>query len=304
MPEGDTLLRLAAKVAERFAGERVTSSVFRHPRLALLDLTGLTLVSAEAAGKNLFLRFDDGRSLHVHLLMQGRVRFGRSPDTEEWRRRFEITFADGQMTGIDIPRLHLIDTAREHEFTDHLGPDLCGVYDPGAALARLAEQAGVALTGALLDQRVVAGFGNIYAVETPFVLGLSPFVPVGEVDDLEAVLSVGAALIRTNAARGPQNTTGRRLSTNDQWVLPRRVRTCAICGTGIQRRYEDQTPWQRRVSWCPTCQHDTHRQADLARARKLLTLHPARRMVDFDTGSFTGSTDQKVELSSQGGREY
>ena len=105
-------------------------------------------------------------------------------------------------------------TADEERIVGHLGPDLCGAEPPDLdeVTARLQREPDVPLAGALLDQRNVAGFGNLYAIELPFIVGVSPNQPVGSVDGLGGLVAFGTALIRTNAARGPQNTTGRRLN--------------------------------------------------------------------------------------------
>ncbi|MGI9608323.1 MAG: DNA-formamidopyrimidine glycosylase family protein [Acidimicrobiales bacterium] len=281
MPEGDTILRLAAAINQRVQGEIATSSIFRHPRLATLDLTGRTLLRAESQGKHLFLHWDHGRSLHIHLLMQGRVTFGHA-EAEEWRRRFEITFESGRLTGVDIPLLHLIATDRANTYTDHLGPDLCGAFDPDVGTARLAADSGTGLTAALLDQRNIAGFGNIYAVEVPFLCGVSPFRAVDSVEGIEHLVTIGAALIRTNAHLGPQNTTGKRMHTGDVWILDVRTRNCPICGTRVERLTSRDSPWRRRSAWCPSCQAEEHTGVNVERIRKMLALHPARRLVDFD----------------------
>ncbi len=290
MPEGDTIHRLAAEVRANVGGRTVSWSTFRHPRLATLDLTGRTLVDATSHGKHLFCHFDDGWSLHIHLLMDGRVRFGGVPPVEEWRRRFEITFEDGpRMTGVDIPLLHRVRTENTARVVDHLGADLCGQLDRSdldAALVRLVRDPSVPLSGALLDQRNVAGFGNIYAVEVPFICGISPFHPVGEVVGLADLLAIGTALIRTNARLGPQNTTGRRMERAEHWVLSDRPRSCPIRGSAVERRSGDETPWRRRTAWCPGCQPEDNDTVDVARARKLLGLHPARRALDSSDGSF------------------
>lgn len=276
-------------------GLEVTNSVFRHPRLATTDLTGQTLIGCEAIGKHLFCRFERDLSLHLHLLMQGRVIFGPPTGVDEWRRRFEISFGSGAMTGVDVPLLHLLRTEHEGEFTGHLGPDLCGAFDPAAALARLEAQGPRPIAAALLDQRTVAGFGNIYAVESPFIIGLNPHTPVEQIEGLEGLLTIATALIRTNAKLGPQNTTGRQLRRSDQWVLPSKTRSCRLCGARLRRQPATATPWQRRTAWCPTCQAEPNRTVDLGRARKLLALHPARSMVDFATGQLAVATDARVE---------
>ncbi len=282
MPEGDTLRRLAARVTDEVVGGMVERSVFRHPRLALLDLTGRRLLDADAIGKHLLCRFDDATTLHLHLLMQGRVRFGGLGGVPPERRRFELHLDRGRMVGVDIPLLHHVPTAEESSLVGHLGPDLCGTYDHDRAVANLATAGDRPLSGALLDQQLVAGFGNIYAVETPFLCGLPPFAPIGTLDDLDALVGIGAALIRTNARLGPQNTTGRRMERSEHWVLSGGKRRCPLCGERLQRRNGEQTTWGRRTAWCPTCQPRDATTVDLERARRLLALHPARRLLGAD----------------------
>lgn len=283
MPEGDTIRRLADRVRGELAGDTVERSVFRHPRLATVDLSARTVLDAVSYGKHLFVRFDDGRSLHVHLLMQGRVRFDAAREIPDWRRRFELRFRSGaRMVGVDIPLLHLVETTTESTFTDHLGPDVCGDFDQHEAIARLSSRPDLPLGGAMLEQRIVAGWGNIYAVETPFIVGLSPFVRIGDILGLDAIVSIGAALIRTNARRGPQNTTGRRLHESDHWILTGDVRRCPVCGMRLARFRDTDVSWQRRTVSCPRCQDDGDRVADIERARTLLALHPAARTIAWD----------------------
>jgi len=295
VPEGDTIRRLSARLDEAFAGATVQRSTFRHPRLATLDLAGRTLLGTGSTGKHLFLRFDDGRSLAIHLLLQGSVVLGRSP-VEAWRRRFELDFArppGGRCTGVDIPKLELLRTADEAAFVDHLGPDACGAYDHAAAVASLCGAGDLPLGAALLDQRVVAGLGNIYAVEAPFICGVDPRTPVGALADPAPVLAVAVALIRTNAWLGPQNTTGRRLERSDHWVLAGRIRHCRRCGTDLVRLAEHETPWRRRTAVCPACQ--VARVVDPERVRALLSLHPARRLLDLDAVALTPDTSAPVQ---------
>lgn len=281
MPEGDTILRLASQINDRLAGARASSSFFRHPRLATVDLSERVLLDATSHGKHLFLNWDDDRSLHIHLLMQGRVHVGRRPAVEEWRRRFEIEFDETSLTGVDIPLLHLIPTSNTDDFIGHLGPDLCGELDLDVAVDRMTADSDAQLGAALLDQRNLAGFGNVYAVEVPFICGISPMSPVGTISGLDAMLSIGAALIRTNARLGPQNTTGRKLSTSDQWILGTKRRDCPICGSMLHRKSESSSPWKRRTIWCDRCQNHDNRTVDIERAQQLLAMHPSRRDLDF-----------------------
>ena len=282
MPEGDTIRRLADRISERFGGQRCLRSVVRDPRLVGLDLTGAVLEAADAFGKHLFLRFarDSGErvTVHAHLLMDGRFSIGRASTEPEWRRRLELWFTDGRLTGIDLPLLRAIPTEREHELIDHLGPDLCGSEppDPLVLALRLQREPDVALAAAMLDQRNVAGFGNVYAVELPFIVGISPNQPVGGIVDFASLLDIGVPMIRMHAERGPRNTTGRRLGTADHFVYGRQ--SCPVCGASLAHWTDRDSPWGRISAWCPACQRvEPSRSVDVARARRLLALHPVRR---------------------------
>ena len=281
VPEGDTLRRLANRITDQFAGERVERSVMRDPRLAGRDLAGRTLVTADAYGKHLFVRFDDDRSLHAHLKMDGSFAVGRRSREPDWKRRIELWFAGGPLIGEAVPVLELMPTSREHEITDPLGPDLCAVAGPPDAdlvAARLRSDPEIPLTGALLDQRLVAGFGNVYVNDTPFVCGVNPFQPVGSVEGLADLVAFGTALIRTNAQLGRQNTTGRRMHTDASWVHGAARYPCPVCGAQLHYRGPRATSWQRSITWCGTCQPlDDEVVVDVARARRLLALHPAMR---------------------------
>ena len=92
-------------------------------------------------------------------------------------------------------------------------------------------------------------------------------------------MEIGAALICTNAQRGPQNTTGRRLATDDHWIY-KRAAPCPLCATRLRHATEAEVPWRRVTTWCPSCQAERDRATvDIARARRLLALHPARRAI-------------------------
>lgn len=278
--------RLATRIDERFGGEPVNRATMRDPRLALVDLAGRTIVDADAYGKHLFVRFDDGRSLHAHLLMTGSFSVGPVSREPEWKRRVELWLGDGRLTAESVPVLGMVATAGEHAITESLGPDLCAVAgppDPTEVAARLRRTADESLTAALLDQHHVAGFGNVYVNELPFIVGISPFQPVGSVDELDELVAIGIALIRTNAERGPQNTTGRRLSTDARWVHGGGRRPCPVCGSRLEYRGDRATPWGRSITWCPACQPSTGGRArtDLSRARRLIALHPATKQAVF-----------------------
>ena len=285
MPEGDTLRRLAIRINERLAGATVQRSVMRDPRLVGVDLAGRTLIEADAYGKHLFVRFGDGRSLHAHLVMTGSFSVGFASRQPEWKRRVELWFDDGRLTGESVPILDVLATADEHTITDQLGPDLCAVAgppDPAEIASRLIASPDEPLTGALLDQRHVAGFGNVYVNDVPFIVGVNPEQPVGSIDRLDQLVAIGTALIRANAERGPQNTTGRRLTSDARWVHGAAGGRCPICGASLQYLSAEQSRWGRSITWCPDCQPLTDRRTvDLIRANRLIGLHPAVKQTVF-----------------------
>ena len=279
MPEGDTLRRLADSIGRRFAGQVVERCVTRDPRLVDVELYGRRLESADSYGKHLFVRFDHGRSLHAHLSMTGSFTVGRPSMEPAWKQRIELHFASGPLIGEMVPVLGMLPTEDERIVIDGLGPDLCATAGPpdiDVVVARMLARPPALLGAAMLDQRNVAGFGNIYANEVPFISGVSPFRPVGSIDGLDRIVAVGVALIRTNAARGPQNTTGRRLHTSARWVHGVGRRPCPICGATLQYRSERESPWRRSVTWCSVCQPErAAARIDDGRVRRLLALHPA-----------------------------
>lgn len=280
MPEGDTVRRLADRISERFLGQTCRRSTARDPRITHLDLAGATLTDVDALGKWLLLRFDDGRTVYGHLRMDGRWDLGRRSQAPEWTRRLELEMDSGWMTAIDMPVIGVVATSREDTIVGHLGPDLCGpgVPDIATITDRLRSNGDRPLAGALLDQRNVAGFGNVYAVEVPFIAGVSPHQPVDTIDDLDALVAAGSALIRTNAERGPQNTTGRRLHTSQHWVYGARKRPCPWCSTTLVGAGDSGVPWGRVSTWCPSCQAvDPRRSVNRERIERALILHPARR---------------------------
>jgi endonuclease-8 len=290
MPEGDALRRLAGRINERFAGQRVLRSATRDPRIATVHFRGRVLVDADAYGKHLFVRFDDGRTLHAHLLLTGSFEVGRASREPEWKRRVELWLENGRLTGVAVPLLDVIATADEHTITDALGPDLCATAGPpdiDEVTARLVRDRAAPLTGALLDQRNVAGFGNVYANDLPFVAGVNPYQPAATIDALVDLVAIGTAMIRVNAAHGPINTTGRKWGTGDHWVHGAGRGRCPVCGATLSYRDADSTPWQRSITWCPACQPlaPGGAKVDLARARKLTALHPAVREPYFPSAS-------------------
>jgi endonuclease-8 len=285
MPEGDTLRRLAESITGRFAGDVVRRAELRDPRLVGVELVGRTLLDADAYGKHLFVRFGDGLTLHAHLLMTGSFSVGPPSREVEWKRRVELWLDRGRLTGESVPKLGAIRTDAEEMVTAELGPDLCarsGPPDVDLIVARLVRLPDAPLSGALLDQRNVAGFGNVYVNDLPFVVGVDPFQPVGTIEGLADLVAIGTAVIRVNAELGRQNTTGRRLGADARWLHGAGRRPCPVCGDRLSYRSERSSPWGRSITWCPSCQPArSSAVVDRARAWRLIGLHPATRRPPF-----------------------
>ncbi|GLZ52827.1 DNA-formamidopyrimidine glycosylase family protein [Actinomycetospora sp. NBRC 106378] len=268
--EGDAVHRAAARLST-LAGATVTRAEFRN-HLAGADLRGAVLDATKAHGKHLLSRFTDGRTLHSHLRMDGSwtiVRKHRPDGRPALPRhllpnlRVAITLDDGRsLVGLGVPVTDLLDTRDEHRVVGHLGPDvLAGQptatqehFDLDEALARLRTDPSRAVVETLLDQRGVAGFGNLWAVEMCFLRGLDPWRPVGDVE-LEPLLALGRRMIRHSLEHNTgMTTTGVKRKGRNHWVTGRSNRPCYRCGTLVRFRPATGAHYAREVWWCPSCQ--------------------------------------------------
>lgn len=262
MPEGDTVHRAAARLHAALAGQTVLRSDVRVPRFATADLGGDTVDEVVARGKHLLMRIG-GITVHSHLKMEGAWHLMRLG--ERWRRPafearivLETTASSGphwQAVGFALGELDLVPRDAEHEVVGHLGPDpLADDFDRSEALRRLTADPDRPIGLALLDQRVVAGFGNDYRNELLFLRGVLPETPVGSVD-VEAALDLGVRLIRANRDRDERTTTGNTRRGERLWVAHRDGRACRRCGTRIRRGLLGDDALTERITWfCPTCQ--------------------------------------------------
>ena len=264
MPEGDTVFRTARLLTAALGASTLVSAEVRHPRYATVDLVGRTVLEVASVGKHLFVRFDEGLSLHNHLRMDGGWRI--SAPGERWRapaHQVRVVLATARRVAIGV-RLHdlaLVRTERETELVGRLGPDLLGAgwseESAAEATRRLAAVPGRELGLALLDQTIMAGIGNVYRSELCFLLGVSPWVAVVDVDAARAV-GLARELLLRNATAAVRNTTGDRRPGRQLWVYGRAGRSCFRCGTPV-RSAEQGTEIPPRVAWfCPKCQSGPH----------------------------------------------
>jgi endonuclease-8 len=258
VPEGDTVHRTARRLHRALAGQRLTGTDFRVPRLATTDLTGSLVVEWVARGKHLLTRFEgpETLTLHTHLKMEGSWRvYSRE---ERWKRpahqaRVVLETASHQAVGFSLGIVELIPTSQEPDVVGHLGPDLLGPdWDEDEALRRLRGDPARPLVEALLDQTRLAGIGNMYAAELCFVSGLHPQTPVAEVPDLPRVVRLARRMLEQNVTRATQATTGDL--REPFWVYRRDKAPCRRCGTPIEVALRGEPGRERASYWCPRCQ--------------------------------------------------
>ncbi|WP_206477317.1 DNA-formamidopyrimidine glycosylase family protein [Microbacterium sp. KRD172] len=256
MPEGDTVHRAARRLDEALANHQVTRFDLRVPDFATTDLTGATVRGCASYGKHLLLRIGD-HTLHSHLRMDGAWHLYRPG--QKWQHpafavRAIVGTADREAVGVDIAEIELLPTRDEGRLIEHLGPDpLSDDWDAAEAARRLHADAR-SIHVALLDQRNVAGFGNVYAAELLFLRGTLPTTPAAGID-AAAVLDLGARMIRANRDRPERTFTGVDRPGQHTWVHGRAGRPCRRCGTPIRRGQQGADPTRERVTfWCPTCQ--------------------------------------------------
>jgi endonuclease VIII len=262
MPEGDTVWLSARRMHAALAGHTLTVSDFRLPTLATTDLTGRDVLEVASRGKHMLTRIEGGVTLHTHFRMDGRWQVlaqGRPwQGGSDWQVRVVLANAHWQAIGYRLPVVDLVETAAEADLVGHLGPDLLGAdWDLDEAVRRLASQPERAIAEALLDQRNLAGIGNLYKAESLFLRGLHPWTRVADVADLPALVGVAHRLLMANRDRWDQVTTGDLRRGRQHWVFERQRRPCRRCGTTVLVAEQGEDPRTARITyWCPSCQPD------------------------------------------------
>lgn len=261
MPEGDSVWLVARKL-DVLVDRPLVRAELRRGSLAGVELVGRRVVEQVTHGKHLLTRFDHGWTLHTHLRMDGSwsvVGAGKQlPRQFEPDIRVLLRTEDGPTAyGLSLPITEFLPTAEESEVIGHLGPDpLRPDWDAAEAIRRLAADPGRAIVAALLDQRSMAGLGNLWVNELCFLRGISPWTPVAEVDLAKLVALAVRALRHSALVPGAyQVTTGQNRRGAQHWVAGRAHQPCLRCRTTIRVRAQvDGDPEQRRTWWCPSCQ--------------------------------------------------
>lgn len=264
MPEGDTVYRAAHKLDRAMRGQVLRVSDLRVPDLATTDLSGWTVLGTVARGKHLLTRFTPPETaggvrpmtLHTHLKMEGHWQVGRAPQRvrgPEHHVRVRLRTDEVEAIGTQV-LVGLRPTAEEDHWVGRLGPDLLGSdWDPHEALRRLRARPEVAVADALLDQRNLAGIGNVYKCELCFLQGVHPATPVGSVRDLPRMVARAHQLLEANKGRAARVTTGDSRPGRRTWIYGRRG-PCLRCGTPVRQMAQGPAGQERETWWCPTCQ--------------------------------------------------
>ena len=253
MPEGDTIARIAARLAPVLEGETLTR--FEAPRHSgVAPEPGEVIESVRAHGKYLNVTFSGGLSVQSHLRMSGSWHLYRSEET--WQRPEHQARVIIGVEGYDAvcflaPTVRIFATNSVDPLR-HLGPDLClpdvdidtvvaraiGLVDGAADIATL-----------VLDQRVAAGIGNVFKSEALFACGIDPRRSAVAVSasELHALFATAHRQLRSNLGPGPRTTVPQGLAVYGRAGAP-----CWTCGDTVR---SVRTGEPARVTyWCPTCQ--------------------------------------------------
>lgn len=249
MPEGDTVFRTAAKLREALVGKTLTRCDIRVPRHATVNLTGQVVDEVLSRGKHLFIRVGES-SIHSHLKMDGSWRIGTAK-VPAHKVRIVLGTADATATGIDLGILDVLERRHDQDVVAHLGPDLLGPdWDAHLAAANLIAQPDREFAEALLDQRVMAGVGNVFANELCFVFGRAPNAAAGTLSDPLRVARRARDMLWLNRLQVNRTTTGNTRRGEQVWVYGRAGEPCRRCRTTIKM----DNSGDRIRYWCPNCQ--------------------------------------------------
>jgi endonuclease VIII len=274
VPEGDTIYRAARALGLALEGKMVTRFETALAPLASVDddmpVAGRTVEKVESRGKWLLIHFSGDLILVTHMLMSGSWHIYRSG--ERWRRprremRAVIATAEFQAVAFNVPvaKFYTAQTLERHSAIPKLGPDLLGgEFAADDAKARLLARGDEEIANVLLNQRVMAGLGNVYKSEVLFACGVHPFrlVSMLKPAEVECILERARRFLEANVKDGAEGGmvtyTGLRRTTRAAdpgarlWVYRRQGKECRRCGATILM--QRQGPGARSSYWCPECQ--------------------------------------------------
>jgi endonuclease-8 len=263
MPEGHTIHRAARRLASVLVGNRLERVAARGHHLVAAKteerLRGATVTGVEARGKHLLVHTDNGWSVHSHLRMDGVWHLYRKG--ERWRKsrtRAWLVLGSGDWDAVNfdgpILELHRTEDLMRDPVLTELGPDiLVEPVDDADYLRRMRRNDHREIGDAVLQQRIVAGIGNIYKAESLYLAGIDPWRRVRDVsdDDLVRIREIATRIMHDGVldARAITYTGPGRPG---QWVYGRAGQACRKCRTRIESRKQGED--QRVTFWCPRCQ--------------------------------------------------
>jgi endonuclease-8 len=273
VPEGDTIFRAARTLHRALAGKRVVRFESVLPHLTRIHddepITGRTVDGVRSAGKHILMEFSGGLLLRTHMRMNGSWHIYRPGET--WQRprrsmRIIVGTEDFVAVGFDIPVAEFVKERdlRRHNELRRLGPDLLGEsFDEAEARRRIRERGSTEIADVLLNQRVLAGIGNVYRSEVLFACGVNPFARVDSLSDEEitCLLTTARRFLKANVSdnlaamttyTGFRRTTRRSDPKERLWVYGRAGDPCRKCATPVSIRA--QGPDARLTYWCSRCQ--------------------------------------------------
>jgi endonuclease-8 len=280
VPEGDTIYRAARALGHVLEGKVVTRFETALAPLARVDdntpLAGRTVAKVESRGKWLLMHFSGDLILVTHMLMSGSWHIYRSG--ERWHRsrremRVVVATTEFEAVAFNVPvaKFYTARTLERNSTIPKLGPDLLGAeFAANEAKARLLTHGDEEIANVLLNQRVMAGLGNVYKSEVLFACGVHPFRLVATLTsaEIDCILDRAKQFLEANVKGGAEGGmvtyTGLRRTTRAAdpaarlWVYRRQGKECRRCGTTIQMRR--QGPGARSTYWCPECQPEPDEQ--------------------------------------------
>lgn len=278
MPEGDTIYRAARALQNALAGKVVTGFETGLAKLARVNddapLMGRVVERVESRGKWLLIYFSGDLILATHMLMSGSWHLYRTG--ERWRlgrnrMRVVIRTAEWEAVGFNVPiaEFYTSRSLARNERITKLGPDVLAttftVADGVARLTAYARENPDAEIGVvLLNQRVLAGLGNVYKSEVVFAAGVNPFRKMQTITpkEMETMMDFAQRYMRANVAEGKgdgivtysgNRRTTRAMNREERlWVYKRQGQECRRCGAVVQMRRQGLDA--RSTYWCPECQ--------------------------------------------------